>query len=183
MQLMVIIEIRSWTLSKSHFFLFTVRKLRFQEDTRSGVPRAAFPDAAAPWHSSPRAIAWGRVRGLCPSFWKLTCSSTFSNVYGSRRARPLLQGFLGGNLPWWQDEAVASKRDLQPELGTWKERRRVWIQVASGTEEPEEGASLSAHEASSRFLFCSFVFSHSVIFDDLLSPHHLCAGVSVFVPE
>lgn len=79
---------------------------------------------------------------------------------------------------------MASKRDLQPELGAWKERRRVWIQVASGTEEPEEGASLGAREASSRFLFCSFVFPHPVIFYNLPSPHHLCVGVSVFlVPE
>lgn len=45
-------------------------------------------------------------------------------------------------------------------------------------------ASRSARKASSRLLFCSFVFSHPIISDDLPSPHHLCVGVSVFlVPE
>lgn len=35
------------------FSFSQVRKLRFQEGTRSGVPRAALLDAAAPWHSLP----------------------------------------------------------------------------------------------------------------------------------
>ena len=116
-----------------------MRKLRFQEGTRSGVPRAAFPDAAAPWRSSPRAIAWGRVRGLCPSFWKLTRSSTFSNVYGSRRAHPLLQGFLGG------------KSALMTRWGCGlKERLAAWAGDMEGEKEGVDPGGLGDRGARGR---------------------------------
>lgn len=140
MQLMVIIEARSWTLSKSHFFLFTSEEIEVSRGYQVWGPQSCFSGCCSSLAFFTMCIAWGRVCGLCPSFWKLTRSSTFSNVWGSRHARPLLQGFLG-------------EICLDDKMRLWPRRETCSLSWRRGRREGGRGSRWPQGERSQRKCF------------------------------
>ena len=151
-----------------------MRKLRFHEGTRSGVHRAALPDAAAPWHlvilhhvQSPEAMSMVSVPhfGNSPT---LPCS--------------VMSADLGETVCCYK-AALMTRWGCGP-----KERLAAWAGGMEGEEEGVEPGGLRDRAARGRcfwvpakrapgFCFVRLFFHILLFFMTCLPPHHLCVGI------